>query len=1003
MTKKYIVRTTALSAALGLALFGTASFAQSTTGSLFGQAPAANGETVLIESSSGITREVPVDAKGRYSAGQLPLGTYTVSLRQGGATVDTRKNISLVVGANTEVSFVSSDATTLSAVSVSAAVTPLIDVTSVDSRTVITADQLTKMPLARNAEAIALLAPGVVTNSGNFTGPTGQQLTSFGGSAASENAYYLNGFNTTDPLRGFGGITLPYGAIDQQEIYTGGYSAQYGRSDGGVINQVGKRGTNDWHFGAQVLWQPAWAAADAKNTYYTQGLPASPVAGGLYDPNSKDKTWVTTVDAYVGGPIIKDKLFFFAAVEAQRSSATTVNSVENTSPYTQYTYEQPKWYGKLDWNITDSNILEVTGASNKRSANGSIYGYDYVNRARGAYIGATDSTKTGGDLYTAKFTSYITDDLTLTALYGKMKTRNYDAPGSYNPDFTYVNGTSSQNPALNGGSAITSPQTVQTLFSPDRANHTNNLRVDLTYKIGDHTISAGIDNQNARALAQGSQTSGPGYYWTYGQTDTPDVPLSSGLGVGATSAYANGADGYYVVKHVANSLASVRSAQRAQYIEDSWQVNDRWLVKIGLRNDQFTDYNANGQAYITQTKPQLAPRLGASWDVNGDSSFKIYANAGRYYLGLPLNPALNAAGAYVATSQYYTYSGVAADGTPTGLTQMSAPVSANNAFGILPDPKTVTARNLKSENQDEFLLGFTKTAGDNWIYGAKVTRRILRDAIDDYCDLDTVLGKAQSLGYDVTSDSNPVSCWLFNPGAANTFNLVDTAGNYHNVSLSNKELGFDALKRKYYGLETFLEHPFDGTWYAKMDYVFSRSYGNTEGQLRSDLQQTAASTSEDWDNGAIMDNTNGPQSNDHKHQFKLFGYYQLTPEWIVSANLSLVSGAPKTCLGYFGPDQTDPVGYAPSYHWCDGQPSPPGSHGRLPWVRQLDLGATWRPTFGAGKLAFTANIYNVNNGQTETNIYPYSVTAPYTTDPKYGLALVRQQPRYVQFGVSYDY
>ncbi|HEY4144370.1 hypothetical protein, partial [Pinirhizobacter sp.] len=90
MTHKYIVRTTALSAALGLALFGTASFAQSTTGNLFGQAPIASGETVLIEGSAGISREVPVDAKGRYSAGQLPLGTYTVSLRQDGATVDTR-------------------------------------------------------------------------------------------------------------------------------------------------------------------------------------------------------------------------------------------------------------------------------------------------------------------------------------------------------------------------------------------------------------------------------------------------------------------------------------------------------------------------------------------------------------------------------------------------------------------------------------------------------------------------------------------------------------------------------------------------------------------------------------------------------------------------------------------------------------------------------------------------------------------------------------------------
>jgi hypothetical protein len=247
------------------------------------------------------------------------------------------------------------------------------------------------------------------------------------------------------------------------------------------------------------------------------------------------------------------------------------------------------------------------------------------------------------------------------------------------------------------------------------------------------------------------------------------------------------------------------------------------------------------------------------------------------------------------------------------------------------------------------------------------------------------------------------SCYLFNPGRANTFNLIDANGNVVNVPLSNEELGFQGLKRRYYALEGFLEHPFDGTWYAKLDYVFSRSYGNTEGQLRSDLQQTAASTSEDWDNSYIMENTNGVTNNDHTHQLKLYGYYQLTPEWLVSANLSLVSGAPKICLGYYGPDFTDPGKYGGSYHYCDGKPSPPGSQGRLPWIRQLDIGTTYRPAFADGKLAFTASVFNVANEQRPLNIYPYSQTDPGVADPQYGQAQVRQLPRYVRFGVSYDF
>jgi outer membrane receptor for ferrienterochelin and colicin len=1002
----------ALAAALALAI-SSGALAQSTTGSLFGQAPSAAGETVTVTSDTGLSRDIPVDERGRFSAGQLPLGTYTVSLKVGGKVVDTRQNITLKVGAGTEVSFVPSQAQSMEGVTVSAAALPSIDVSTVDSRTVVTSEQLARLPLGRNSEAIALLAPGVVNNGGSFKGPTGNSLVSFGGSAASENAYYVNGFSTTDPLRGFGGLSLPYGAIDQQEVYTGGYSAQYGRSDGGVINVVGKRGTNEWHFGTQVLWEPSFARANQRNRYFENGLPASPKAGQLYSPDSKDAFSSTTVSAYAGGPLIKDKLFIFIAGEYERQQGNTVNPVSgftSTKPYVDYRYNEPRWYGKLDWNITDSNIVELTGASDKYETSGTVYDYDYQTRTRQERIGDDDNIKTGGDLWTAKYTGYLTDDLTLTAQYGKLKSSDYDAPAGYNPELTYVDGLTNQNPALNGGAPRGNNQTVASLSPAGRGNRTTNTRIDLTYKIGDHTITAGIDNQTAKALDQGTITSGPsGYSWTYGQGD-PNTPISTGLGVPATGGFPNGAQGYYVIQNINSSLATVRSTQRAQYIEDRWQINDRWLLSVGLRNDQFENFNSDGQAFVTQHKPQWAPRLGASWDVNGDATFKVYANAGRYYLGLPLNPALNAAGGALTTSQYFTYGGIAADGTPTNLTTISPPVAANNTFGQLPDPTTVTTKGLKSEYQDEFILGFTKTLGSKWVYGAKATQRILRNAIDDYCDIDLVLAKAQSLGYDVTTTSNPVSCWLFNPGKANTFNLVDTAGNHVSVPLTNEEFGFDRLKRRYYSLESFLEHPFDGTWYARATYTFSRSYGNTEGQLRSDLYresrgtgQTAVSTTQDWDNSYIMVNTNGPQNNDHKHQLKVFGYWQIAPEWLVSGNLSMISGAPRPCLGYFGADREDPAGYGNSYHFCNGLPSPPGSHGRLPWVRQLDVGVTFRPAFADSKLAFNANVFNVLNEQRVVGIYPNAESSPNLANPLYGTPTSRQLPRYLRLSANYDF
>jgi hypothetical protein len=973
--------------------------AQSTTGSIFGQVTPGSGDTVVIEGSSGTARSIGVDANGHYTAPQLPLGTYKVTLQQAGTTVQSRDHITLKVGGGTEVSFMPADAKTLAGVSVDATTTPPIDVSTVDSRTVVTAAQLAKLPLARSAEAAALLAPGVAGNSGGFTGPTGKSLVTFGGSAASENAYYINGFNTTDSLNALGGLTLPYGSIDQEEVYTGGYSAMYGRSDGGVINQVGKRGTDEWHFGAQVLWEPKFARADANNTYYENGLPDSPVAGGLYSPNRYSHQNTTTTSAYVGGPLIKDKLFFFFSAEQETETGNTVNSVDNTSPYVNYKRESPRWYGKLDWNINASNTLELTGVSDKRESSGTIYDYDYPDRKRGDFINYNDNTKTGGDLYVAKYTSYITDNLTLSATYGKMKTHNYDQPGGYDDSLTYVSGSTFQNPALNGGNPIGNNQVVQSISSPNSGNKSSNLRIDLSYILGSHTISIGIDNQRSQALDQGSVDSADGYNWSYGKSD-PNTPIVSGLGVPGTAGFPNGEEGYYVQKNVDSSLSSVTSSQHAQYIEDKWQVSDRWLLQLGLRNDQFTNYNPAGEAYVSQHKPQWAPRLGFSWDVLGDSSFKVFGNAGRYYLGLPLGPAIGAATSQIGTSTYYTYSGIAADGTPTGLTPISGAVSSLRYFGQLPDARTVASKDLKAEYQDEFILGFTKTLGADWTYGVRVMRRDLRNAIDDFCDVALISDKAAALGYDA---NNTNSCYIINPGRANTFTLVDANGQYVNVPLTNAEAGFPRLKRQYYSAEFQLEHPFDGTWYGNMTYVFSRSYGNTEGQLRSDIQQGSAAISEDWDDGAIMQYANGPQNNDHTHQIKFYGYYQITPEWLVSSSLNLTSGAPKRCLGYYGEDREDFLGYGSVYHFCNGEPSPPGKQGRMPWMRQIDLGLTYRPAFAEHKLAFNLSVFNLLNGQAILNQSPVSESAANSPNPLYTTPMVQQTPRYARLSVSYDY
>ncbi len=410
----------------------------------------------------------------------------------------------------------------------------------------------------------------------------------------------------------------------------------------------------------------------------------------------------------------------------------------------------------------------------------------------------------------------------------------------------------------------------------------------------------------------------------------------------------------------------------------------------------------------------------------------MYGNIGRYYLGLPLSPAGLFTPA-VSTSTYYTYSGINADGTPILATQLAPPVSANSRFGRLADVRTAVVEDIKGENQDEVILGFTTVLPNDWVFGVRGTHRRLNDGIDD-TNLDNsnagLVAAAAAAGVDIDWTKN-ASAALVNPGKTNTYRVIGTDGQVHALTVTREQGGYPAFKRRYSALEFNLERPFDGRWYSKMSYVWSHSYGTTEGQLRSDLWRTggalgsyqgqaATSTTQSWDHAALMENFNGNQSNDRRHQLKAYGFYQLTEEWGASANLSLISSAPRPCLGYYygsnyDAGDRDPAGYANAsitggpYHFCynpatgTGEASPPGSHGNLSWVAQLDLGLTYKPTFAEGKLALSLDVFNVTNRQTATNVYPFSELNPGQVNPLWNQAMAYQAPRSARVTLSYDF
>jgi hypothetical protein len=989
-------RRTALAIALGMSFAGTALAQSNASGVIFGRSAEA-GSTIHIENlDTGFARDIAVDADGRYRAGSLPVGRYKVTVQKDGKTLESRDNVQVALGSGVDVSFAggasATGAQTLEGIQVVGNALPAIDVSSVDSRTVLTSEQLQKLPLARNVTAAALLAPGVVSGDSRYG-----NVASFGGSSASENQYYINGYAVTNALTGLGFTSLPYDAIDQQQIYTGGYGAEYGRSTGGVINVVTKRGGNTWKGGVGMYVIPQYFRDSPRSIYRSNGT--------LYQYRGDNKFSSMQYTGYISGPLIKDKLFLYAAGDFTKSSGHTVLPV-TTPQKTNEDSKATKWLAKIDWNITDNHLLELTGLSDKTSTTKQVYAYDYKSFQATNFLG-TDKTKNfdsgpgsqpGGDVYIGKYTGYITDNLTVNALYGRSKTEHVrDLSYASNPNCPWVldNRNDVANPIVGCGLVN------GTVLGKGAQDKTHGWRLDVEYRLGSHDLRAGVDNQTLESRA-GNIYEG-GYRWVYRDagpvTGRPDVVPPPGT----TS---------WVEKRLFQTGANVKVEQEAQFIEDRWQATDRWLVYLGLRNEQFKNLNGAGEVYVKQ-RHQLAPRLGVTWDVFGDSSFKVYANAGRYHLAIPSNVAIRGASASNYYSEYYTFTGVAPNGEPTGLTQIGSRGYLNGEDGTTPDTRSVAAQKIKAYYQDEYILGFDKAINDSWSFGAKATLRKLKSSIDDFCDPRPFQKYAKRNNIDITN-ARIAGCYLFNPGESNTF-LVDTTGqgNFVPFKLTKEDfttrdgVSFPDLKRKYYSLDLYLEHQFNQQWYGRVDYTFSRSYGNSEGQLKSDIGQLDPSVTQDWDAPEIMQFTNGPLPNDRTHQLKAYGYFQATKEWLFGANLAVASGRPKNCIGF---DPVDAIHYDASYFECNFKPSPRGSKGRLPWTWSLDLNAEYRPMWAGSNqpLAFTANVFNLFSKQKELAVIEVGESSlddsgKPVRSVNYLRPVAFQSPRYFQFGVRYDF
>ena len=1012
--------------------------AQSTSGSIFGKA--APGQTVTIVSDTGMTRTVTADANGKYNAVSLPAGHYKVT-----SGSDSR-DVTVLVASGAQVDF-GDVATTLGSVLVQADRVQTIDVSQTDTRTVFTAEQLQEMAVPRDINAVALLAPGVINSTAYNS--SSSSVGSFGGSAASENAYYINGFPVTNPLTNIGSTSLGFDSIAQQQVLLGGYGAEFGRSTGGVVSIVTKRGTNEWKGGVYAIYTPSSLRGTYKDRYYEDtghwssanhyntasgNNPANWTDGKLYDLNRYNEAETQVYGFHLSGPIFKDRLFFYVNAEQSKSesessrlngnltgkTAAGVSAISASSlaqAWGVYSDTSPRWTAKLDWNITDDHILELTGVQDNTKSEASYYGFNYDTNKRDNvfYNGSTSESKT--KLYIAKYTGYLTDNLSISAMYGQQSIDSLPNPmEGYDPSKTYVSISSGVVPAA--FATITNPQKFGPTYNYTGSDETKARRFDVNYFLGDHELRAGYDYFEAVSY-RGDNVVGPtGYYWSYGLASNPNAALDASHYVGSPASGGNlGTQGYYVSKNFYAHGGATTVKQKALYIEDRWHITDNFLLSLGLRNDGFTNYNGKGEAYVEQ-KDNWAPRIGFSWDVGGDSTFKVFGNVGRYHLALPNNVSVRGSNPSLSTAQYFTYTGIAADGTPTGLTAIpytsatspytcaNGGMSSNVECGYDKDPRTIAQIDLKPHYQDEFILGMERKESDSFSWGAKATFRDLKSAIDDIC---------------------PTECFIFNAGTnVATFWEDDGTGKLVQVTHDfAQDFGtpFPKLKRKYAALDLYAQYR-EGKFFGRVDYTLSHGWGNAEGQLNSSVDtgsggQGDVSVTQDWDLPELMFGVNGRLPNNRTHQIKMIGSYRFSDEWRVGGSAIVQSGRPRSCYSYW--PYAKPGIYNGAYYSYCGVPgaqtavnnpnvtpdadyvySPRGSMGESPWTATFNVNVAYTPKWLKG-LTLSMDVLNLFDTQTATGYYERSASSRTTVNQRYGQVLYYSAPRSMRFTARYDF
>jgi len=1003
------VRKAALCVALAACLGSVAPMALAQDGAVVGRLVTDGGQklsnaTVTVRNpQTGFARTVPVNADGSYRIPLLSPGTYQMELSVAGGAPTPVGEVVVTLGNATTVNVPVGGISTLGAVEVRAPqVVSMVDVTSTESAMNISRQDVSRLPVDQDLKSVAMLAPGVVSGKSSLGG----QGISFGGSSVAENSVYIDGLNVTDFYNRVGFSSAPFAFFQEFQVKTGGYSVEYGRTTGGVINAVTRSGTNEFHAGAEMTVEPSAWQSSSKDYYLPNG---DPYLISSHDGNSNSK-----LNVWGSGAIIQDRLFFFGMYEARDNRA--FNTSDDGSTFNNGNSDDGFWGAKLDWQITDNHSLSLLGFSDKYENVADVYNYDYLTGTR---LGQTNTifTNTGGDNFALTYNGHLTDTFAMKAMVGENK-RDYS-----NKSQTDIECNRVVSEAVIAPPGIPLGCTTNSAVE-SRLDERKAARLDFEWTLGDHLLRFGLDREENTSDYERKYPGPGGIYYNVYRTTPGSTLVNGGTVPAGTTAYVR-ARRYEIA-------GTFETDNSAYYLEDNWSVTPNLLLNLGLRLEAFDNKDSEGRSYI-KMDDMVAPRFGVSWDIKGDGTMKLFGNVGRYFLPVANVINIKQAGGLLDERTYYALAGWETrelNGSQYQVPVLGAqigPVDDSQGDGTVGDLRSEVDRDMDPVYQDEAILGFQQSINAAWSYGVRGIYRKLHNAIDDMeisatgaCGPDGYIGWVMANpGKKVTvwgdTDCNGTMGWVTVDTAKEGWAMyrqdgLDADGDPIMTYIGQR--GWEKPKRDYKALELQLDRAWDGLWSLNASYTLAYGRGNAEGPVNSDTDFADTGRTENFDDPWVNYNGYGYLANDRRHQFKLRGAYAITDNWLLGATLDARSGGPITGFGVGNPyDATAYHSYYVCVENCDSTfsgervyaHSARGAYGRLPWSYELGASVTWLKSFNETNLKVKFAVYNLTNQQKRMSVNQEYEGAIGSPNDLFLYPESFQAPRYAQLVVSLDY